>query len=802
MKVTLNWIKEFIDSDKLDPENIAEILTMSGTEVKKVEHVGEKYKSIVIGKIIDFSSHPNADKLSVCKVDIGSKKLNIVCGAKNFKSQDIVAVALAGANILNTAIRESKIRGVFSEGMMCSEMELGISSESEGIMILDDNYRVGEDFAKSVGSDDTVFELEVTPNRPDCLSVIGIAREVSSLVKSDLVVPGYDFQNELNLKSDFEIIIENYILCPRYSAKIFYEIPTAKSPLWLKNRLILCDIRPVNLIVDLTNYVMLETGQPLHAFDKDLLYSNKIIVREAKSGEKIKTIDDAVRNLNEGMIVIADEKKPVAIAGIMGGKETEINAETKNVLLESANFNGPAVMRTSKKLGLRSEASNRFEKKLDPELTVLALKRFEDILQSITGCNIKKGIYDNVKKTCRQRKINLRTAQVKKILGIEIKTDSISDILTGLKINNKIKGDVVEAVVPSFRFEDLEREIDLIEEVARIYGYNNFDSTPPVSSLKRGKYNFYQKTVKNLRQSLCSIGLNEVINYSFMSKALFKKFKLNLENEYKDAVEVLNPITEDFKLLKSSLLPAMVKNVKSNINYNIKNVSIFEISKVFRKNKDSKIPIETNMLGIMLAGVSNIKSWAEEERYYDYYDLKGILEYIHNKFYYDGNIRISEKEYKFLHPKISGDVIIGGDVYAGIIGKVHPAIVEDIGIKQDVYYLELNLDKFIKNISGIKKYKSIPLFPSIEIDIAIVVDEDIKNEDIENEIKNGGTALLKEIKLFDIYRGKQVEPGKKSMAYSLSFREENRTLKDSEVEIIIKRILERLGKKFNAKLRE
>jgi phenylalanyl-tRNA synthetase beta chain len=759
LKITLNWIKEFIDSDKLNPENIAEILTMSGTEVKKVEHAGEKYKNIVIGRIVDFSSHPNADKLSVCKVDIGSKKLNIVCGAKNFKNQDIVAVALAGATILGAAIRENKIRGVFSEGMMCSEMELGISPESEGIMILDDSYKVGKDFAKSAGLDDTVFDLEVTPNRPDCLSAIGIAREVSSLIKADLAVPEYSFQNELNINSDFEIVIEDYALCPRYSAKIFYEIPAAKSPLWLKNRLILCDVRPVNLIVDLTNYVMLETGH-------------------------------------------ADEKKPVAIAGIMGGKETEINAETKSVLLESANFNGPAIMRTSKKLGLRSEASNRFEKKLDPKLTVLAIKRFEGILQKITGCNIKKGIYDSFKKTCRQRKINLRVAQVERILGTEIKADSISDILAGLKINNKIKGDVVEAVVPSFRFEDLEREIDLIEEVARIYGYNKFDSMPPVSSLKRGKYSFYQKTIKNLRQSLCSIGLNEVINYSFVSEALFKKFKLNLENEYKDAVEVLNPITEDFKLLKTSLLPAMVKNVKSNINYNIRDISVFEISKVFRKNKDSKIPIETNMLGIILTGVSNIKSWAEEERYYDYYDLKGILEYIHNKFYCNGSIRIAEKEYKFLHPKISGDVIIGDDINAGIIGRVHPAIVEDIGIKQGVYYLELNLDKFIKNISGIKKYKSIPLFPSIEIDIAIVVDEDIKNEDIENEIKNNGTVLLKEIRLFDIYRGKQVESGKKSMAYSLSFREENRTLKDSEIEIIVKRILERLGKKFNAKLRE
>jgi len=801
LKVTLNWLKEFLDSDKIDPKNIAEILTMSGSEVKKVEYEGEKYKNIVVGKIIDFSIHPDADKLSVCRVDIGSEKLNIVCGAKNFKKEDKVVVALSGAKVSDSIIRRSKIRGVVSEGMMCSEKELAISSESEGIMILGDSYRVGEDFSKSAALDDVVMELEITPNRPDCLSVIGIAREISALTKADLIIPQYDWKNELNISKDFEILIEDYMLCPRYSAKIFYNIPKVESPLWLKNRLILCDIRPTDLIVDLTNYVMLETGQPLHAFDKDLLYSEKIIVRRANENEKIRTIDGVSRSLDRDIIVIADEEKPVAIAGIMGGKETEINFGTKNVLLESANFNGPAIMRTSKRLGLRSEASNRFEKKLDSTLTVLAIKRYEDILQTITGCNIERGIYDNFKKTNRQRKIDLRLKKVKQVLGKEIKADSISNILSNLKINNRIDGDIIKAVVPSFRFEDLEREVDLIEEIARIYGYNNFDSAPPEYSLRRGEYNFYQKTIKNVRQSLCNIGLNEVINYSFLSEELFKKFRLNLEEEYKNAVKVLNPINEDFKLLRSSILPAMIKNVGYNINYNIKDIRIFEISKVFHERKDTVIPMEKNMLGIILTGRIVRKNWNEEERYYDYYDLKGILEYIYSKFYNEGSLRIEEKEYKFFHPKISGRVVIN-NINMGIIGEIHPDLIEEMDIEQNVYYLELNLDKFIKNISNVKKYKSIPVFPSIEIDLAIIVDQDVKNDDIENEIKSSGTGMLKEIRLFDIYRGKQIESGKKSMAYSLSFGEENRTLKDIEVEIIVKRILESLSKKFNARLRE
>jgi len=616
-----------------------------------------------------------------------------------------------------------------------------------------------------------------------------------------LKIPDYDFKKRLNLDSEFIIEIKDYKLCPRYSAKIFKNVPNIKSPQWLKNRLMLCGIRPIDLIVDLTNYVMLETGQPLHAFDKDLLYSNKIIVRRAKKGEKIKTIDDSLRILDEDSLVIADEKKAVAIAGIMGGKDTEINQNTKNVLLESANFYGPSIMKTSKKIGLRSEASNRFEKKIDPLLTLFAIGRFEDILRKVTGFKTEGYTYDNFNKIERERKIILRVNKVSQILGKKIEKKVISNILTRLKINNKIKDNTIEATIPSYRYEDLEREIDLIEEIARIYGYDKLDSIPTATGGKRGKYTYYQKRLREIRQSLCDIGLDEVINYSFISAESIKRFKLNLESDYKDNVEILNPINEDFKYLRTSLLPALMKNVKDNINYNIKDIRIFEISKVFKKRSKNSLPLEVNKLGIILTGKAVEKRWNEEERDIDFYDLKGILEFIFSIYYPQGNLKIEEEQHSFFHPRISGKIIINQKTM-GVIGKIHPLIVEEVEINQDVYYMELNMDEFINNMEEARKYKAIPSFPSIDIDLAIVVDEKVKNEEIVDEIKKSGTNLLRSVYLFDIYRGAQIEKNKKSMAYSLSFRDDYRTLKDTEIEIIVNRILENLGRRFNARIRE
>ncbi|MCJ7665593.1 MAG: phenylalanine--tRNA ligase subunit beta, partial [Actinobacteria bacterium] len=697
-------------------------------------------------------------------------------------------------------IKKSKIRGEYSEGMMCSEAELGLSSESEGIMILDKTYPVGENYAKIAGFDDIVFELEITPNRPDCLSIIGIAREISAAGGYGLIIPEFDMSGKVNIDSDLEIKIEEESLCPRYSAKIFKDIPSKESPQWLKNRLLLCGIRSIDLIVDLTNYIMLETGQPLHAFDADLLFSSKIIIRKADKGEKIRTIDDISRKLDGDALVIADEKKAIALAGIMGGKKTEINPDTRNVLLESANFSGPSIMLTSQKTGLRSEASNRFEKKIDPELTVFALERFSQIFEKITDHKNSSGSYDNYIKTPRERKISLRPGRVRQILGQDIGIKKISDILNALKIKNTVNKDELDVIVPSFRFEDLEREIDLIEEVARMYGYNNIKSQPTILSKNRGKYSRAQSTVKSIRQILADMGSNEVINYSFISMEEFLSLALDKEKDFKDYIKIANPINEDFVIMRTILLPSLIKTVKNNINRNIKDISIFEISKVFISKHGSELPEERLKLGVLLSGRAAVKSWNDDKRGFDFFDLKGMLESITCRFYIEPKIDIFEKEYTFFHPGISGDLLIDGKTM-GILGKVNPLILENIEIVQDIFYAEIDLDIFNANMKGLREYKKISAFPSVEIDIAIVVEEKIKNKDIFEVIKNSGTGILKNIRLFDIYRGKQIEEGKKSLAYSLSFRDENRTLKDTEVDIISNRIIESLEKKFNARLR-
>jgi phenylalanyl-tRNA synthetase beta chain len=546
---------------------------------------------------------------------------------------------------------------------------------------------------------------------------------------------------------------------------------------------------------------MLETGQPMHAFDKDRLYSDRIIVRSAVKNEKIRTIDNSVKILDADALVIADEKKAVGIAGIMGGKDTEIGPDTKNVLLESANFYGPSIMKTSKNIGLRTEASNRFEKKIDPMLTVFALERFEDILKKIAGIEAEECIYDNYPGKKRERKIDLRVEKVNKTLGKKIDKDLMSEILTKLKIDNIVKNNIIEATVPSFRYEVLEREIDLVEEIARIYGYDKLDSIPTGVRDRQGKYNAYQKTVRNVRQTLCDIGLDEVINYSFLSAGEIETFKLNLEEEYNDIVTILNPINEDFKLLRPMLLPSMMKNIKDNINHNIKDIGIFEISKIFNKKKSNNLPLEINMLGIILTGNAVQKGWDEKERPFNFYDLKGILEFLCMKYYPHSSFKIEERGYKFFHPGISGNIKING-INMGIIGMIHPMIIEEIETGQNTYYMEINLDNFINNMKETRDYKPVSAFPSIDIDLAIVVDDKIKSEDITDEIIKSGTRLLKKVRLFDIYKGEQIEKNKKSIAYSINFRDDSRTLKDTEIGIIVNRILENLGKRFNARIRE
>ncbi|MDD3520092.1 MAG: phenylalanine--tRNA ligase subunit beta [Actinomycetota bacterium] len=804
MKITYNWLKEFIENlENISPAEIAEKLTMSGTEVKKVYYLGENFKNLIIGRILSYEKHPNADKLSLCNVDIGKNLLNIVCGAKNFKDNDIVVVALEGAKIQDFVIKKSKIRGIFSEGMMCSEKELGISDESDGIMILNDSFKIGEDFASQAGLDDWVFELEITPNRPDCLSVAGIAREISALTGLKLKKQDYVSRYIVNKDEKLIIDIRDYDLCPRYSAKIFKSNDYPDTPLWMKNRLMQCDIRSVGLLVDLTNYVMLESGQPLHAFDLNKLYSRKIIIRKAKKEEKLLLIDGSEKILDENDLVIADEKGPVALAGIMGGKDTEINEETKEILLESANFNGVSIMKTSKKMGFRSEASNRFEKKLDPENTINAIGRFEELLCKI--CNIKSEntFYDNYLNAKRRRSIDLRVKRLNDFLGTGITAEKISEILNLLGFENNMGKEIITVEVPSFRFEDIEREVDLIEEVARIYGFDNIPVQTPRTVAKQGRYTDEQKLVRKIRNILNGMGLNEVINYSFIGKKDLLMFYLDKENDYKDYVKIINPLNEDFEIMRTSLIQSLVRNAKDNIFKKLNNIAIFEISKVFKSVKidEKKKSIEKNTLGILLSGKSSLKSWDMQEKYFDYFDIKGLAESLLDIFYERNDFLVREHEYCFFHPSISGDIMLKNKKL-GVIGKLHPKIINTLDIKQDIYLAEIDLDIFIDNISKEKEFRQISSFPPVNIDMAFIVDEEVKCQDIENEIILSAGRNLQNIRLFDLYRGKQLEDNKKSLAFSLEFNAIDKTLNEKDIELLIKKISGKLSKKFKAILRD
>ncbi len=793
----MNWLKEFLDSDDLDFKEIVDTLTMSGTEVKSVIDYRKRFDNIYIGQVKEISAHPNADKLSLCKVDIGTAILSIVCGASNFKVSDKVPVASEGAVVGDLKIKRSKIRGEYSEGMMCSGKELGISSDADGIMLLSESSSIGNSFSQELGFDDVAIEIELTPNRPDCFSVIGIAREISALTTIGLKIPTYDLPKDFNEDDQFHIEIKDYSLCSRYSAMVFSDYQMKKTPDILRSRLIMCDVRPVDLIVDLTNYVMIECGQPLHAFDRDLLASDKIIVRNAGPNEKIKTIDANTRMLDEDMIVIADINEPVAIAGIMGGKDTEINDQTKSFLLESANFNGPSIMRTSKKLGLRSEASNRFEKKLDPLNTIFAIKRFANLFTGAAGTHKASTVYDGYLYPQRERIIDLRLSKVEQVLGQKIESKDISAILKGLGIQNEVKEEKVIATIPSFRYEDLEREIDLVEEIARIYGFERFAPEPLSVQSRVGGLSKKQKLLREIKNDLADFGLFEVINYTFISKSQIDDFKIKGES----FIKLINPLNEDFEYLRPSLMPSMVKNMQTNSNHGNKDIAIFEVSKIFSSTASQEDFKESNMLAVLLSGKKDEKNWYGPERDFDFFDLKALLAFMIEKYCGLIYLKIEEKEHPFFNPAISADIYLKEECI-GTIGMVHPVILNDMDIRQATFYFEIDLDKFIETCDKKKTFKKIPTYPSMEMDMAIVVDEEVSSGQIIEEIKKNADINLIAVRLFDIYRGKQIEEGKKSMAFSLVFQNTQRTLTDIEADLIFKKILEKLMKRFNAVIRK
>ena len=792
MKITYRWLNEFIDISDLSAQEVADILTDAGIEVDSVRYAGENLEKVVTGKIIEISKHPNADRLKICQVDVGETVLQIVTGADNVFEGAVVPVALHGAKLpIGVRIKKSKLRGAVSNGMLCSEEELGLTESASGIMILPDDTPIGRDIKEVLNLDDWIIEYEITTNRPDALSVLGIARELRAVLGRQITLPETSYkEGDFEAQEEVSLKVLDGAACPRYEGFVVKGIENRESPLWLKVRLYLVGLRPINAVVDVTNYVMYELGQPLHAFDLGKLAGREVVVRRARKGERIRTLDGVERELSEEDLVIADSERPVAIAGIIGGEESGTDFSTEELFLESAHFEPMTVRRTSKRLGISTDASYRFERGADIESCEFAGKRALHLIQKLTGGEVAKGKVSFYPKPYTPKVIVFNPERATKLLGVNIPSRKAYDILTGLGFTVKKEREYVVVKVPSWRKYDVGREIDLIEEVVRIFGMKNVDSSYPLMH-SEVKKNFEPFRLERVKELLSDMGLTEAINYSFIGESLYSKFNLQTGS----LVKIKNPLSEEWVYMRNFIFPSLVQNAVNNINKNEKDVFLFEAAKVFEPT-EGELPKEILKLGIVMTG--EVPEGLFSKREVDFYDLKGVIEEVLSFLRLKGEFE-REEEKEYLHPGQSARVKVKGET-VGFLGKLHPDVLERFDVKQDIYVAEVELGKLLEMAKEERiEFKQIPKFPPVMRDIAVIVDEDVPVAQIEGVIERAAKYLYK-VELFDVYKGKGVPEGKKSVAFSLTFRAPDRTLSDEEVNRVLDAIIEEL-EKVGAKLR-
>ena len=809
MQVSYNLLKEYVDID-LSPEELTKRLTINGIILEKSEKISIETKNVVIGKIVKIEPYPKDEKISLCKVDIKNRILSIVCGATNIKLNDKVPVALNGAILPQIGlIKAKKIRNVLSEGMLCSASELGIETgKSPGILILKKNLPLGEDIKNIIHFNDTIFDFEIHSNRPDLMSIIGIAREVAAITNKKLKIPKIDIQEEPHgIDKDILLEIQAKDLCPRYCGRIIKDVKIMESPLWLKWKMRLLGIRPINNIVDITNYIMMETGQPLHAFDFGLIQGKKIIVRRKKPGETVRTLDDVERQIPQNALLIADSNGPIALAGIMGGMYSEISDKTKNVFLESAYFDPVNNRRTTAKLGLRTEASNRMEKGIDKEIQIYALNRAVELMQKIAYGKIDSDVIDSNNKFYKPYKIKLRIERVAKILGLVLDEDKnknkqkIVDILKKLDFTiKKDSKDYLEVIPPSFR-EDVEREIDVIEEIAHIYGYDKINPTLFRTTIAQNGKGIRLKLIDRIRKILIGCGFNESITYSFISREIFDKIKIPEEHSFRNTINISNPLTIDHSVMRTTLISGLLDVVKWNISRQAEKVKIFEIGKIYlpNPNQTEALPIEKLMISGAIIKIGRGDIW-EKSSFADIFNIKGIFETVLTDLRVK-NWGVAQGNHPSLHPSRNGRIIINEKV-AGIFGEIHPEVLKNYRIPGKVCVFEIDFDNLLQFIPLDIRYRALPKYPSVQRDLALIVRSEILSIDIVNTIKSIDNQLIKKVILFDIFKGAKIGKGFKSLAYSIVFQAENRTLTDKEVDEIDRKIREKLAQTFNAKMRE
>ncbi|MCE2393547.1 phenylalanine--tRNA ligase subunit beta [Candidatus Poribacteria bacterium] len=797
MNVSIKWLKEYVDFD-LSPEALSERLLMLGMEIESIKQLGEGLDRVVVGRINTVDKHPQADKLVLCNVDVGSgADAQVVCGAPNAREGLVAPVALVGAQLPNgLTIKRAKIRGEESQGMLCSEQELAISDEASGLMELPDETQIGAPIVEALGLDDVVLELEITPNRPDCLSMIGVAREISVITENSLRLPAVNVQQGLtDINNLTNVTIEAPDLCPRYAARVIRGVKIAPSPTWLQRRLEAIGVGTINNIVDITNYVLMEYGHPLHAFDYHQLTENRIVVRRAKPGETLKTIDAEERELTPDMLVIADAENPVALAGVMGGFDSEITDQTVDVLLESAYFHPPSIRKTSKVLGMHTEASHRFERGADPEGVIPALNRTTQLIAEIAGGEICAGIVDVYPSKREALNIKLRPERANFVLGTEIAPDDMCDILTRLGFT---VSDTFEVTAPTFR-PDVGQEIDLVEEIARVYGFDNIPTTLPRGDIPIPKVVPKEDLRERVKMYLLQCGMMEAMNYAFYHPDVFDRIRLESTDPLRQAVQIANPLSEDQSIMRTTLLPSLLANAQRNRNHQINDVQFFECSKVFIPNGTDEYPNEPERVAGIIAGNLGAGIYGDPLRPADFFDIKGVVEGMLGRCGVS-NYTITHTDHPAFHPGRRAEIHVE-DKALCVFGEAHPEVMENYDLPHEAYLFELDFERLVDVVEPMKQFEPIPIYPSVNRDLAIVLDADTPASRPTEVIRSAGGELVSGLHLFDVYTGEQVPEGKKSLAFAIEYRSTTETLTDEIVDRIHGGILEQLERELGAILR-
>ena len=811
MLVPILWLKDYTEvPDSI--ETFCDRMIMSGSNLESVQKFGQGIEGVIVGKIVKIDPHPNADKLVICRVDIGeSTPRDIVTGAKNVYEGAIVPVALDGAHIPGplhgqpkkvggVTLEKGEIRGVLSDGMLCSCSELGFEDKvvpifhREGIWILNDIIDepvLGSDFAELMGLENQVVDFEITPNRPDCLSILGMARETGATFEKAVILPQVEPKAKEGDSEDYiKIEIKKPDLCRRYVARIVTDVNIKQSPWWLQKRLMLSGMRPINNIVDVTNFVMLEFGEPIHAFDIRQIEGGKIVVDTSELGETFTTLDGVKRDMPEKTLMIKDGVKSLGIAGIMGGLNSEIVQDTKTILIEGANFNADSIRTSSKKMGLRTEASSRFEKGMDANLCKIAVDRVASLMEELGAGRVMAKAVDMYPTPMEAKPCSIRVSRISNIMGVPLTTEVVKSILTRLKMEVTGEGDTLIVIPPTVR-QDLEKEIDYVEEVARIYGYDQLPVTVAKGNSAAEKSETRQ-LIDLAKDTLCALGVNEIQTYSFVSPKGVDAIRLPQDAVERDFVRLINPLGEENSVMRTILTPNMLETLARNYTRNLDQVRAFEIGNIFHSLGSSEEGLPTEELSLALG------CYGKEE---SFFTLKGIISQLFVK------LGIPQAEYRAskgrgtYHPGRCAQIKVG-DMPIGIIGEIHPEIAKDFGIDTKVFGAEMSFDVLIKEANIKRVYVPLAKYPSINRDIALLVKEDTQVGDLEKIIKAHGTDLLVKVQLFDVYRGNQVEEGKKSCAFTLEYRAKDRTLKEEEVNSIHQEVLNALKEEANAVLRE